>query len=209
MDPKETYLSKPWLKHYPKDVPGEVDIPEISVTALFDRMADRYANKPALIFYGKKITYKELKESANRFAAALADLGVTKGETVALYLLNCPQYVIAYLGALKAGAKVTPISPVYTSKEVRHQLEDSEAKTVICEDILYDNVEKAQVDLKKVILTNIGDYLPALKRVFGRGAMTKAYGGMHVPTAQEIEQRGLILFRDLLKKYPPDPPRFP
>jgi long-chain acyl-CoA synthetase len=206
MDPKETYLSKPWLKHYPKDVPGEVDIPEISVTALFDRMADRYANKPALIFYGKKITYKELKESANRFAAALADLGVTKGETVALYLLNCPQYVIAYLGALKAGAKVTPISPVYTSKEVRHQLEDSEAKTVICEDILYDNVEKAQVDLKKVILTNIGDYLPALKRVFGRGAMTKAYGGMHVPTAQEIEQRGLILFRDLLKKYPPDPP---
>src|SRR4030042_604980 len=96
MDPKELYLSKPWLKYYPKGVPSEVDVPEISVPALFDRMADKYADKTALIFYGNKISYKKLKELIDRFATALIDLGVTKGQTVALYLLNCPQYVIAY-----------------------------------------------------------------------------------------------------------------
>jgi len=154
MDPKEYYLSKPWLKYYPKGVPSEVDVPEISVPELFDRMADKYANKTALIFYGNKINYKELKDLINRFATALADLGVVKGQTVALYLLNCPQYVIAYFAALKVGTKVTPISPVYTSKEVKHQLEDSEAGTIICQDILYDNVEKTGTSLKNVILTN-------------------------------------------------------
>ena len=122
MDPKEVYMSKPWLKFYPEGVPHEVDVPDTCVPDVFDRMADKYSSKVALIFYGKKIQYGKLKELTDRFAAALDGLGVAKGETVALYLLNSPQYIIAYLGALKVGAKVTPISPVYTSKEVKHQI---------------------------------------------------------------------------------------
>jgi long-chain acyl-CoA synthetase len=90
--------------------------------------------------------------------------GVKKGDTVALYLLNCPQYVIAYFASLKIGAKVTPISPVYTSHEIKHQLQDSDAMTVVCQDILYDNVEKTGISLKNVILTNIAEYLPLLKK---------------------------------------------
>jgi long-chain acyl-CoA synthetase len=206
MDPKEVYMSKPWLKYYPEGVPHEVEIPGISVPDIFDQMADKYKNKVALIFYGKKIKYGELKELANRFAAALADLGVAKGDTVALYLLNCPQYVIGYIGALKVGAKVTPISPVYTSQEVKHQLEDSDAKTIICEDILYDNVEKSGVVLDNVILSNIGDYLPALKRMAGRSALGKAYSGMQVPSPEHIERSGIRLFKELIKEYPPQPP---
>lgn len=207
MDPKDAYLSKPWVKYYPEGVPQEVDVPETSVHELFDQMADKYGGKTALIFYGKKISYKKLRELIDRFAAALADLGVGKGDTVALYLLNCPQYVIAYFASLKVGAKITPISPVYTSKEVKHQLEDSEAKTIICEDILYDNVEKAGAELDNVILSNIGDYLPSLKRLFGKSALAKAYRGMEVPTPQYIEQAGLHLFQDLIKRYPPQPPQ--
>jgi long-chain acyl-CoA synthetase len=167
MDPKDAYLSKPWVKYYPEGVPQEVEVPETSVHELFDQMA----------------------------------------ETVALYLLNCPQYVIAYFAILKVGAKVTPIGPVYTSKEVKHQLEDSEARTVICEDILYDNVEKAGAELDNVILSNIGDYLPSLKRMFGKSALAKAYRGMEVPTPQVIEEAGLHLFQNLIKKYPPQPPQ--
>jgi len=207
MDPKEFYLSKPWLKYYPKGVPSEVEVPEISVPELFDRMADKYAGKTALIFYGNKISYKELKELINRFATALADLGVVKGQTVALYLLNCPQYVIAYFAALKVGAKVTPISPVYTSKEVKHQLEDSEAGTIICQDILYDNVEKTGISLKNVVLTNIAEYLPLLKKHLGKSALGKVYGEMHVPTPKYMEEAGLHQFQKLIKKYPPRPPR--
>jgi len=207
MDPKEFYLSKPWLKYYPKGVPSEVEVPEISVPELFDRMADKYAGKTALIFYGNKISYKELKELINRFATALADLGVVKGQTVALYLLNCPQYVIAYFAALKVGAKVTPISPVYTSKEVKHQLEDSEAGTIICQDILYDNVEKTGISLKNVVLTNIAEYLPLLKKHLGKSALGKVYGEMHVPTPKYMEEAGLHQFQKLIKEYPPRPPR--
>ena len=207
MDPKELYLSKPWLKYYPKGVPSEVDVPEISVPELFDQRADKYASKTALIFYGNKISYKKLKELIDRFATALADLGVIKGQTVALYLLNCPQYVIAYFAALKVGAKVTPISPVYTSKEVKHQLEDSEAETIICQDILYDNVEKTGISLKNVILTNIAEYLPLLKKQLGKSALGKVYGEMHVPTPKYIEEAGLLKFQTLIKKYPPRPPK--
>ena len=206
MDPKEVYLSKPWLKYYTEGVPAEAAIPEASIPELFDQVADKYGSKTALIFYGKKISYAELKELANRFAAALADLGVKKGDTVALYLLNCPQYVIAYFAALKLGAKVTPISPVYTSIEVRHQILDSEAKTVVCQDMLYDNLEKAGLALDQVILTSIADYLPALKKMFGKSAMAKAYGGMEAPSAEKIKQAGLHLFQDLIKSHRPTPP---
>jgi long-chain acyl-CoA synthetase len=206
MEPKEVYMSKPWLKYYPEGVPPEVEVPETSVPQLFDEMADKYSGQAALIFYGKKIKYGELKKLTDRFAAALADLGVAKGETVALYLLNCPQYVIAYIGALKVGAKVTPISPVYTSQEVKHQLEDSDTQTIICEDILYDNVEKANVELKNIILSSIGDYLPALKRAFGKSALGKAYSGMQVPTPEHVQQAGLLVFKDLIKKSPDQKP---
>jgi long-chain acyl-CoA synthetase len=207
MDQKNAYLSKPWLKFYPKGVPENVDVPGISVPELIDQLADKYAGNTALIFYGKKITYGRLKELIHRLATALADHGVKKGDTVALYLLNCPQYVIAYFAALKLGAKVTPISPVYTSKEVKHQLEDSEARTVICQDLLYDNVERSGVKLDRVILTSIGDYLPALKRWFGKSALAKAYGGMHVPSSERIKEAGLLSFQELINKYPPEPPQ--
>ena len=206
MDPKDVYMSKPWLKYYPEGVPHTVEAPDTTVHALFDDIADKYGKKTALIFYGNKISYRELKESANRFAAALADLGVQKGDTVSLYLLNCPQYVIAYFGALKAGAKITPISPVYTSQEVRHQLTDSQAKTVICEDMLYENIARTGVTLNNVILSNIGDYLPKMKKLFGKAALSKAYQDRSVPSADKIRQAGLHTFKALLKKYPPNPP---
>ncbi len=207
MNPKEAYASKPWLTHYPQGVSDKVDTTPISVPDLLDRMFKKFAKKTALIFYGKKISYAELKELIDRFATALADLGVKTGDTVALYLLNCPQYVIAYYASLQIGVKVTPVSPVYTSHEIKHQLEDSDAMTVVCQDILYENVEKTGIKLKNVILTSIADYLPALKKMLGKGALGKIYSEMKVPTPQHREQAGLLQFLDLIKKYPPKPPQ--
>ncbi|MBM4278720.1 MAG: long-chain fatty acid--CoA ligase [Deltaproteobacteria bacterium] len=207
MNPREAYAAKPWLKHYPEGIVDKVDIPALSVPDLFDQMAEKFASKTALIFYGKKISYAKLKEEVDRFATALSALGVSRGDTVALYLLNCPQYVIAYFASLKVGAKITPISPVYTSHEIKHQLQDSDSTTMICQDILYDNVEKAGVNLKNVILTNIAEYLPTLKKILGKSAFGKVYGDLHVPTPKFIKEAGLIQFQDLLKKYPPQPPK--
>ena len=206
MDAKQAYLSKPWLHYYPEGLGETIDIPEGSIPELFDRVAAKYGKKTALIFYGKKINYHELKEKADRFATALADMGVAKGDRVALLLLNCPQYVIAYLGALKAGAVVTPVSPVYTSQEVRHQLADSGARVVVCQAILYDNVARTGLDLDQVILTGVDEYLPKLKKMFAKKVMARAYGGLEVPSDEVIKSRGLLKFQDLLAKYPPSPP---
>ena len=134
----ETYLAKPWLAHYQKGVPAAVEVPLKSLAQAFDEATERAPERTAVVFYGRSISYRELREATDRFAAALADLGVKKGDRVALYLLNSPQFIIAYFAALKCGATVTPISPVYTSHEVRYQLEDSGARTIVCQDILYE-----------------------------------------------------------------------
>jgi long-chain acyl-CoA synthetase len=207
MNAKEIYASKPWLKYYPEGVPDTVDIPTGSVPDHFDQAAEKFGNKTALIFYGKKISYAKLKELIDRFATALADLGVKKGDTVALFLLNCPQYVIAYFGALRIGAKVTPISPVYTSHEIKHQLQDSDAMTVVCQDILYDNVEKTGIAMKNVILASVLEYLPTFKKLLGKGTLGKDYSELQVPTPEHRAKAGLLDFQELIKKYPSQPPK--
>src|SRR2546427_11485322 len=143
MGASERYLSRPWLKHYQEGVPASVEVPLKSVSRMFDEATARAPERTAVVFYGRAITYRELREATDRLACALAHLGLKKGERVALYLLNSPQFIISYFAALKCGAAVTPISPVYTSHEVRYQLEDSGARAVICQDILYEKVEKS------------------------------------------------------------------
>jgi long-chain acyl-CoA synthetase len=206
MTVKSAYFERPWLKFYPQGVPQDVEIPVTSIPDAFDSVASRYSSRTALIFYGNKLTYGKLREDVDRFASALSDLGVAKGDKLAIYLLNSPQYVIAYLGALKAGATVTPISPVYTSIEVKHQLEDSEASSIVSHDFLYENVARTGLRLKNVILTNIGEYLPLSKKLAGRNVLGR-YGKLAGPAAHGAEQSGHHQFQKLLKQYPPNPPR--
>ncbi|HEX6529983.1 MAG TPA: long-chain fatty acid--CoA ligase [Burkholderiales bacterium] len=187
----DTYLAKPWLAHYPKGVPATVEVPLKSVPQLFDQATERAPDKPAVVFYGRSISYRELREASDRLACALADLGVKKGDRVALYLLNSPQFIIAYFAALKCGATVTPISPVYTSHEIRYQIEDSGARAIVCQDILYEKVAKCGAPLDLVVVTNVNEYLPALKRLFGKKADVP--GKVH-------------WLQDLLKKYPAKAP---
>jgi len=179
MGATEIYLSRPWLAHYSPGVPAEVEVPPKSISQAFDEAAARAPERPAVVFYGRSITYGELREASDRLAAALARLGVRKGDRVALYLLNSPQFVIAYFAALKCGAIVTPISPVYTSHEVRYQLEDSGARAVICQDLLYEKVVKSGAKVDFAILTSVNEYLPALKRLFAKKADVPAGGDVH------------------------------
>jgi long-chain acyl-CoA synthetase len=189
----EHYLSKPWLKHYPEGVPATVEVPLKSIPQMFDEATERDPKRLAVVFYGKSISYGELRDATDRLACALGRLGVKKGDRVALYLLNSPQFIIAYFAALKCGATVTPISPVYTSHEVRYQLQDSGARVVICQDILYEKVEKAGVALDQVVVTSVGEYLPALKKLFSKK--------VELPSARNVRS-----FQDLLKGHPPEPP---
>ena len=203
---KAAYEARPWLKFYLKDVPADVDIPEISVVDDFNQSTDKWKDRTALVFYGKKISYKELRDHVDRLATALQDLGVKKGDRVALLLLNSPQFVIAYFAALKAGATLTAISPLYVSPEIKHQLEDSGATTIICQDILYDNVDRSGVKLDRVILTSVTEYLPGLKKLMGQGMLRAVYQKMAAPTSEIFEREGFYRFQELIKKYSPNPP---
>jgi len=203
---KAIYTAKPWLKWYLPGVPTEVEIEERSVVQTFNETTEKWKDKTALVFYGRKMSYKELREQVDRFATALQDLGVKKGDRIALLLLNSPQFVIAYMGALKAGATLTAISPVYVSPEIKYQLEDSGARMIVCLDILYDNVEKSGVKLDAVILTSITDFLPPMKKFLGSSVLRAVYQKMAAPPVEIYEREGFYRLTDLLKKYPPKPP---
>ncbi|HZX97107.1 MAG TPA: long-chain fatty acid--CoA ligase [Myxococcales bacterium] len=207
MDPTlERYLAKPWVKFYQEGVPSSVAFEARPVFKLFDDAADRWPRRTALVFYGRNITYGELRDAADRLACALADLGVKKGDRVALYLVNSPQFVIAYFAALKCGAAVTSISPLYTSHEVRYQLEDSGARVVVCQDLLYEKVEKCGAPLDAVVVTSVGEYLPPLKRLLGKTALARLFPEVNLGTPRIAPAANVHQLRDLLKKYPPKPP---
>jgi len=207
-DWRSFYLSKPWLKFYPEGVPAEVEIPQKSIIEAFDESIEKWGKgRVSTIFYGRKITYGELKDQSDRFATALWELGVRKGDRIALYLVNCPQFVIALLGALRIGATVVPISPVYVSPEVRYQIEDSGSSTIVCLDLLYDKVERANVHLKNIILTSVSEYLPTFKKMLGKSVLRGVYQKMALPSPKIYEREGIYRFQDLIKKYEPRPPK--
>ena len=206
MDPLQDYLAKPWLKFYQPGVPPAVEFQARPVFQLLDEAATRWPKRDAVVFYGRNITYAELREAVDRLACALADLGVKKGDRVALYLVNSPQYVIAYFATLKCGAVVTSISPLYTSHEVRYQLDDSGARVVICQDILYEKVAKSGAALDATIVTGVGEYLPPLKRFLARTPLARLFPEVNLGTPEIKPAPKLYWLQDLLKKYPPRPP---
>ncbi len=204
---KAKYEARPWIKWYLKGVSPDIEVEEKSVVDNFDETTEKWKDKTAIIFYGRKMTYRELRDQVDRFATALHDLGIRKGDKVALLLLNSPQFIIAYMGALKAGATLTAISPLYVSPEIKYQLEDSGAKVIVCLDILYDNVEKSGVKLDAAILTGIAEYLPSMKKFLGSSVLRAVYQKMAAPPVELFQKEGVYRFQDLIKKYPPNPPK--
>ena len=114
---------KPWLRHYDAGVPATLHpYPERTLLDYITDGARERPGHPALVFKGAPLTYGELERQSDAFAAALAALGVRRGDRVALLLPNCPQFVIAELGAWKAGAIVNPLNPIYTERELEEAL---------------------------------------------------------------------------------------
>jgi long-chain acyl-CoA synthetase len=206
-DNKALYEARPWTKWYAAGVAPDVEIEHKSVVDTFNENTERWKDKTAVVFYGRKMSYRELRDQADRFAAALYDMGIRKGDRIALLLLNSPQFIIAYMGALKAGATITAISPVYVSPEIKYQLEDSGARMIVCQDILYENVGKSGVKLDAVILSSITEYLPSFKKFLGSSVLRAVYQKMAAPPVEIYQKEGVYRFQDLVKKYPPNPPK--
>jgi long-chain acyl-CoA synthetase len=200
--PVEKPSEKPWFKFWPESVPRHIDYPEVPLFDLLRKTTEKYPNHAALVYFDKEITYKELDVASDKFATALADLGVKKGDKVAIFLPNIPQYVMAYYGTIKIGAIDTAISPLYKEREVEHQLNDSEAETIVVLDVLYPIVEKVleKTKLKRVIVTGLKDYMPSAMAFLG-----SMIG--RIPSHKVEPKSNIYFFKDLIKKYPANPPK--
>jgi len=148
---------KPWFKNWPKDVPKHLNYPEVPLFDLLRQAAKKHPKSPAIAYLESEITYEELDAFSDQFSTALTSLGVRKGDCVALFLPNIPQFIIAFYGVLKVGAVLTAISPLHREREVEYQLSDSEAKVVLTLDSLLPAVEVVwqKTRLKHVVLTNL------------------------------------------------------
>jgi long-chain acyl-CoA synthetase len=160
-------VATPWLDSYPPGVPEHVDVPAGNLARLLADAARDFPSAPALHFQGRTVSYAQLAEQAWRFAGALAGLGVGKGTKVGLILPNCPQAVIAFFGALRLGAVVVQNNPLYTERELGHQLGDAGVEVVVCLDLAYERVKAVReaTAIREVIVTSVLDELPAVKRV--------------------------------------------
>jgi len=191
-------MEKPWLKSYEPEVPSTIRYPERPLFTNLEESARKYPDATATIFMDAKLTYAQLNALADRFASALQQLGVKKGDRVAVYSANCPQFIIGYYGALKAGAIAVSFNPLYAAREVEHQLKDSGAETILVMSSFYPIVKevRARTALKNVIVTNIKEYFPPLIKLLF--TLVKEKPGGH---RQDISgEPNTYWFQDLLSK---------
>lgn len=162
-------MEKIWFKEYDAGIPRSVDIPDIPMDRILDQTAKKYPNRIAAIYYNNKITYAQLNSLVNQFASALQADGFKKGDRISLFMPNCPQFTIAYFGALRAGGIVVASSPLYVSREIEQQMKDSGATYMVVLSLLYNRVKRIRenTELKKVIVANVKEYFPpVLKALF-------------------------------------------
>lgn len=195
--PEDTVLNitRPWLRHYESGVPTELEIPDHPLTWLLDSTVSRYPGHTAFIYYGKKLSYAQFSSLANRFAIGLQRLGLKKGDRVAIALPNIPQYPIAFYGALRAGVVVVPTNPLYTEREMQHQLADSGARAIVMLDIFYPVVRaiRANTPLEHIIITSPADFLPPLLRRLYPLTQRKAKHPEPRLTEKELQEDKMLL----------------
>jgi long-chain acyl-CoA synthetase len=161
------YEDKPWLTSYEKGVPEKIEYQEICLPKILERSAGRFPDKMALLFQGYKVSFRELNDMVNRFAASLHDFGIYKGDSVAILLPNVIPCVVAYYAILKIGGIAVMNNPLYSDRELKHQFNDSGSKLLVTIDLLANRMIdlRPETKIKQIIYTSIGDYLPFPKNL--------------------------------------------
>ena len=206
-------MEKPWLAHYEDGVPAQLDYPAVALHQMLDETVVRYGSQTAVkmvlrylpggLIVGMQMSYNELKDKVDRLATALWEMGVRKGDRVAVQLPNSPHTLIAFYAALKISAIVVNTNPIYTPREMQHQLSDSGAETMILLNSFYPKLQEIQsrTAVKRVIICRINDFTGfPFNRMVQR---TQAKEGQWVDVD---EGDGVWQFTSLLEKYPPTPP---
>ncbi len=188
-------MTKPWLQFYDKQVPERLEYPTVPVYELLDESAAQFADRPLSRFFGKQLSYREIKEMSDRFAVALREQGLKPGNKIAFLLPNFPGYPIAYFGALKAGAVIVPLNPLYSVSELEFHFNDSGAKTVITLPMFLEKIMElsSRVPIKQIIYSRIGDFLP-----FPRGLVQTIRENKLVKKQLKNSKQDIYDFRELI-----------
>lgn len=189
--------ARPWLQSYPAGVPAEIDVHEFRTVAdVFASSVAKYRDRPAYTSFGKTLTYGETDALATRFAAyLLGELKLKKGDRVAVMMPNCLQYPVATFGILKAGLTVVNVNPLYTARELRHQLVDSGACVLVAIDNFGNTVAESLegTAVRQVITTGLGDMLG-----FPKGNLVNFFVKYVKKLVPEYRIAGAIRFREAL-----------
>lgn len=191
---------RPWLKHYDQGVPHHIEYPEVPLFYFLEEAARKYPDAPATIFKGAKLTYRELNELTDRLAAGLADLGIKKGDRVGIFMPNTPQFVIAYFAILKLGAVVVATNPLYSAREIEHQVNDAGIQVMIVMSNFYNLVKSVQpkTKIRTFVVTNLKEYLPPILAFLFTLTREKK-GGFRVQLAE-----GDHWLQDLIARHKPE-----
>ena len=194
--------NKPWQQMYPEGIPTTLIYDDKPVQAYLKESAVKHPYKASIHFMGRELTFKEVYESSLKFAAYLKELGLEKGDRVAILLPNCPQSVISYFGILMAEGVVVQTNPTYTERELEYQMKDAGAKIIVTMDILFPRVAKTvpKTNIQHIIVTAIKDYLPFPKNLIYPSIQKKQYG-----TVVKVEHAGNHhLFKEVMKRDVPE-----
>lgn len=195
-----------WWKNYDEGVPFTIDYGDTTLNDFLKDAVRDFPDRTAVIFEGATMTYKQLYDQVRRFATALTDLGMKKGDRVAIQLPNTPQFLIAFYGIQYLGGTVVMTNPMYVQRELEHILTDSEATFMVLLDSFWVNKVRPMLDktkLKKIIVTSFNDYLPFPKNFLFPFAPAAKKAGLVVKVPSE---QNVFWFKDLLRKYPANPP---
>lgn len=161
--PSDQRVEKIWKAHWPAGVDeATIRLPAEPLPVILKATARRLGRKTALVFYGRELSFAELDDLSDRFAGWLLGCGLRPGDRVAIYLENCPQFAVAYFGAMKAGAINVCLNPMHKAAELQHEFEDSGARVLVTSDHGWATVEaiRSTTPLEAVVVTSYRDYLP-------------------------------------------------
>ncbi|CAN7328517.1 long-chain fatty acid--CoA ligase [Pseudoxanthomonas sp. LjRoot168] len=188
---------RPWFKSYPQGVPQQVDLEQYrSIVSVFDEAISKYRDRPAFRNFGKTLTYGEIDKLSRQFAAyLLGELKLKKGDRVAIMMPNCLQYPIAIFGVLRAGLTVVNVNPMYTPRELKHQLVDSGASVLLVVDNFGKTAQEALAgtQVKQVVTTALGDLIG-----FPKGAIVNFVLKYVKKMVPDYDIPGTVRFKDTL-----------
>ncbi len=192
--PSDAPEFRPWLKYYDPQVPPHLTYPRIPLYSLLDETAVKYPTSTCTNFFGKRLTYREIKELSDRFAASIRRMGIRKGDRVVMLLPNSPQFIIAYYGLLKAGTVIVPLNPLSSERELEFYLTDSEARAAITIPLFLNKVASliGRTPLKHIVYSRLADFLPF--------PMSLVQGFREQRLVRGLRTAPLVDFKELLKQ---------